>query len=96
MTERIDADELGAFRSALQLADNMMRWSRTSQAGRLRFLCAMHIVLGEPDVDVIAKRLKVTPRRVRQAIREVRCHCEPLSISSRDKSKMPDFHPDFP
>ena len=82
MTERIDVDELETYRLALKLADNMLAWSRTAKAGRLRFLCAMCIVLGEPDVDTIAKRMKVTHRRVRQALREVRAHCEPLSISA--------------
>jgi hypothetical protein len=96
MIDRVDADELAIFRASFRLANNMFSWSRTSRAGRLRFLCAMHIVTGEPDVDTISRRMKVTPRRVRQAIREVRAHCEPLSISARDKSKMPDFHPDFP
>ena len=76
MTERIDAAELEIYRSALKLADNMLAWSRTAKAGRLRFLCAMCIVLGEPDVDTIARRMGVSRRRVFQAIREVRAHCQ--------------------
>jgi hypothetical protein len=77
MAERIDADELEIYRSALKLADNMLSWSRTANAGRLRFLAVMHVILGDPPVDVIAKRMKVSRRRVFQAIREVRAHCEP-------------------
>ena len=75
MSERIDADELAIYRAALKLGDNMLAWSRTAKAGRLRFLCAMCIVLGEPDVDTIARRMSVSRRRVFQALREVRAHC---------------------
>ncbi len=78
MNELIDADELEIYRSALRIADNMLSWSRTAKAGRLRFLAVMHVILGELDVDTIARRMKVSRRRVFQALREVRAHCEPL------------------
>jgi hypothetical protein len=67
--------ELEIFSSALELFDSMARWSRTKDAGRLRQLAVLHVVCGEPSVDVIAKRLKVTRRRVFQCLREVRGHC---------------------
>lgn len=71
-----DADELALYKSALKLADNLLSWSRTAAAGRLRLLAATHVLTGEPDVDTIAKRMKVSRRRVFYALREVRAHCE--------------------
>ena len=86
----IDAYELESARSAMQFARNMMAWSRTPKAGRLRMMAAENLIFGEPGVDEIAFRMKVSKRRVWQVIREVRGHCEPfLKFHCRRRSKFP-------
>jgi hypothetical protein len=66
-----------AFVSALELAYNFERWSRTRSAAQVRILCAVHILTGgEPGIATIARRCKVSRRRVSKALREVRPHAE--------------------
>jgi hypothetical protein len=59
---------------ALQFVNDVRRFSRTSKAAELRLDCALAMVSGKPSVEAIAKRHKVSPRRVRQACRELRRH----------------------
>jgi hypothetical protein len=86
----VDAYELESARAAMQFARNMMAWSRTAKAGRLRMMAAENLTFGEPSVEEIAFRMDVSKRRVWQVIREVRCHCEPLlKFHSRRRRKFP-------
>jgi len=61
-------------RLTLEFVSDIMRWSRTTKAARLRLDCARYLVNGWPLIWQIAQRHKVTERRVRQALREVRKH----------------------
>jgi hypothetical protein len=74
----VDLMELQAVRHAMKLAENVMTWSRTPAAGRLRMLAIQYILFGSPSVEEIMLRTGRKRSRVFQAIREVRCHCEPL------------------
>jgi hypothetical protein len=74
----VDLMELQSVRAAMKLCQNVMAWSRTPRAGLLRIMAIEYILFGEPSVDEIAFRMDVKRRRVFQAIREVRGHCEPL------------------
>ena len=56
----------------------MAAWSRTPAAGHLRMLVVQYIIFGEPDVDTIARRMKVGRRRIFQVANEVRGHCKPF------------------
>ena len=58
--------------------ENMAAWSRTPAAGKLRMMVVQYIIFGEPCVDEIAYRMKVSRRRVFQVAKEVRGHCMPL------------------
>ena len=53
---------------------DIMLWSRTTKAARLRLDCARYLITGFPLPWQIARRNNVTERRVRQAIREVKHH----------------------
>jgi hypothetical protein len=74
----LDILELQSVRAAMQFARNMMAWSRTPKAGKLRMLVVRYVIFGEPTVDEIAFRMNVTPRRVFRVRREVLCDCQPL------------------
>lgn len=76
MREPTDDCELEIYKSMFRLADAIMSRSRTYDSGRLRLLAAQHIIIGESGVNTIAKRTGVSPRRVFQALSEVRAHCE--------------------
>jgi hypothetical protein len=39
-------------------------------------LAIQYVIFGEPNVDTIARRMKVTRRRVFQVILEVQGHCK--------------------
>jgi hypothetical protein len=41
-------------------------------------LAVQYVIFGEPDINTIAWRMKVSRRRVFQAIKEVRGHCQPI------------------
>jgi hypothetical protein len=82
---RPDLDKIGdldedcivreAFIAGLKLASNLDFWSKTWGAARLRRMCALSIASGgDPCVDAIAMRCKVSRRRVFTAINEVREH----------------------
>jgi hypothetical protein len=75
MGRTLDLLELQSVRAAMRLCENMITWSRTVKAGKLRMLAVQYVIFGEPDVDTIARRMKVSPRRVFQVAREVRGHC---------------------
>ena len=86
----IELYELQMVRSAMKLTEYLASWSRTPGAGRLRMMAAQNLIFGEPGVDEIAFRMKVSKRRVWQVIREVRGHCEPfLKFHHRRRSKFP-------
>ena len=68
-------DKREVYLRAVDFAINMMAWSRTARCGRLRLDCARFIMNGTPRPEAIAKRHKVSTRRVFQAIREVKFHC---------------------
>ena len=76
--QALDILELESARLAMKLAENMMAWSRTPAAGKLRMLVVRYVIFGEPSVDEIAYRMKVSRRRVFQVAKEVRGHCKPL------------------
>ncbi len=78
MGQTLDILELESARLAMKLMENMAAWSRTPAAAKLRMLVVQHVVFGEPSVDDIAFRMKVSPRRVFQVAKEVRGHCKPL------------------
>ena len=78
MGQTLDILELESARAAMRLAENMMAWSRTPAAGKLRMLVVQYVIFGEPSVDEIAHRMEVGRRRVFQVAKEVRGHCEPL------------------
>ena len=78
MGSALDLLELQSVRAAMALMQNVAAWSRTPKAGRLRMMVVQYILFGEPDVDTIAFRMKVSRRRVFQVRREVLCHCKPL------------------
>lgn len=84
---KIDADvakqslstlEMQTARSAMKLMLSVMAWSRTYNAAALRMICVKYVIFRDQTVDDIARHMKVTPRRVRQVIREVRKHCAPF------------------
>jgi hypothetical protein len=74
----VDQYVLDIARDAMKLMEHMAAWSRTPAAGQLRMLCAQYVTFGEPNVDSIAWRMKVSRRRVFQVCRELRCHCKPF------------------
>jgi len=76
--QALDILELESARAAMRLAENMMAWSRTPAAGKLRMMVVQYIIFAEPSVDEIAYRMKVSRRRVFQVAKEVRGHCMPL------------------
>ena len=76
--QTLDILELESARAAMKLAENMMAWSRTPAAGKLRMMVVQYVIFGEPSVDEIAHRMKVSRRRVFQVAKEVRGHCLPL------------------
>jgi hypothetical protein len=78
MERIVDLFELQSVRSAMQLMHNVMAWSRTPAAGKLRMLAVRYVIFGEPTIDEIARRMKVSRRRVFQVVREVKGHCKPL------------------
>jgi hypothetical protein len=78
MEQIVDLFELQSVRSAIKLMHNVMAWSRTPAAGKLRMLAVQYVIFGEPGIDTIAKRMRVSRRRVFQAIKEVRGHCQPI------------------
>jgi hypothetical protein len=77
MDRTIHLLEWQSVSSAIKLMKNMAAWSRTRAAGKLRMLVVQYVIFGEPDVNTIAKRMRVSRRRVFQVVREVKCHCRP-------------------
>jgi hypothetical protein len=77
-TSVVDLMELQSVRAAMRLAENVMAWSRTPAAGKLRMMAIQYILFGEPSVEEIMYRTGKGRSRVFQAIREVKCHCQPL------------------
>jgi len=71
-TPEIDLREVQA--GALSFALTIMRFSRTTKAGKLRLAAAEYLVNGKPYPCQIAARHGVTKRRVFQAVREVKVH----------------------
>jgi hypothetical protein len=63
-----------AARLTMEFVADIMLWSRSTKAARLRLDCARYLVTGFPLIWQIARRHKVTERRVRQALREVKRH----------------------
>lgn len=60
------------WRTALQFQNNIRRWSRTEKAALIRLDAAEYLVCGKPYPADIARRHRVSERRVLQAVREVR------------------------
>ena len=73
MTEEIPAEILVM---ALRFQGNIRRWSRTRKAGDLRLDVAEFLVTGSPRIEAIAKRHRVSKKRVYQAAKEVKCHLD--------------------
>jgi hypothetical protein len=65
----VDLFELQSVRSAIKLMQNVVAWSRTPAAGKLRMLAVQYVIFGEPGIDTIKKRMRVSRRPVFQAIR---------------------------
>jgi hypothetical protein len=86
MGQTLDILELESARAAMKLAENMMAWSRTPAAGKLRMLVVQYVIFGEPSVDEIRYPMKVSRSRVFQVAREVRGHCAPLLKLHRGKA----------
>jgi hypothetical protein len=59
-------------RLTMEFVADIMLWSRTAKVARLRLDCARYLMTGFPLQWQIARRHKVTERRVRQAIQEVK------------------------
>lgn len=74
----VDLFELQSVRSAIKLMQNVVAWSRTPAGGKLRMLAVQYVIFGEPGIDTIKKRMRVSRRPVFQAIKEVRGHCQPI------------------
>ena len=85
MGQTLDILELESARLAMKLMQNMAAWSRTPAAGKLRMLVVQYVIFGEPSVNEIRYRMKVSRSRVFQVAREVRGHCAPLLKLHRGK-----------
>jgi hypothetical protein len=62
------------MRLTMEFVSDIMLWSRTTKSARLRLDCARYLVTGFPLPWQIARRHRVSERRVRQALREVKTH----------------------
>jgi len=59
---------------ALQFVNGIKRFSRTDRAFELRLDVALAMVSGSPTIEQLARRHKVSERRVRQTLKELRRH----------------------
>ena len=75
-----DFDRHEIWRAALEFQNNIRRWSRTTKAANIRLDAAEYLICGKPYPADIARRHRVSERRVLQAVREVKNYIGILAL----------------